>query len=113
MRNWSHFQCKYHMPSLLSQYHSNSTVTLDGTQFVLSSIPRDIEDDGEFRYAMLGPKFASSPGRPAPEARRFIDEYTGPDRPRVYRNAVVLVVPEPSKRQWEIASRLRGSPSVT
>ncbi len=60
---------------------------------VLPSSPRDIEDDGEFRYAILGPKFASSPGRPGPEARRFIDEYTGPDRPRVYRNAVVLVVP--------------------
>src|SRR6266702_5404545 len=60
---------------------------------VLPTSPRDIDDDGEFHYAILGPKFASSPARPAPEARRFIDEYTGPDRPRVYRNAVVLVAP--------------------
>ncbi len=60
---------------------------------VLPASPRDIDDDGEFRYAILGPKFASSPGRPGPEAKRFIDEYTGPDRPRVYRNAVVLVGP--------------------
>ncbi len=60
---------------------------------VLSSSPRDIDDDGKFHYVILGPKCASSPGRPAPEARRFIDEYTGPDRPRVYRNAVVLIVP--------------------
>jgi len=60
---------------------------------VLPSSPRDIDDDGEFRYAILGPKFASSPGRPSPEVKRFIDEYTGPDRPRVYRNALVLVVP--------------------
>ncbi len=60
---------------------------------VLPTSPRDIDDDGEFHYAILGPKFASSPARPAPEARRFLDEYTGPDRPRVYRNAVVLVTP--------------------
>src|SRR6266581_4539170 len=59
----------------------------------LPNSPRDIDDDGEFRYAILGPKFASSPGRPGTEARRFVDEYTGPDRPRVYRNAVMLVVP--------------------
>ena len=56
-------------------------------------VHRDIDDDGEFRYAILGPKFASSPGRPSPEAGRFLVEYTGPDRPRVYRNAIVLVAP--------------------
>lgn len=55
--------------------------------------PRDIEDDGEFHYAILGPKVASESGKPSPEARRFIDETTAPDRPRVYRNAVVLAVP--------------------
>jgi hypothetical protein len=55
--------------------------------------PRDIEDDGEFHFAILGPKAASSPGKPSAEARRFIDEKTGPDSPRVYRNAVVLAVP--------------------
>jgi hypothetical protein len=60
---------------------------------VLSTSPRDIDDDGDFHYVILGPKCASSPGRSAPEARRFIDEYTGPDRPRVYRNTVVLVAP--------------------
>jgi len=35
---------------------------------VMPNSPRDIDDDGEFRYAILGPKFASSPGRPSPEA---------------------------------------------
>lgn len=55
--------------------------------------PKDIEDDGEFHYAVLGPKAVSDPGRPSEEARRFIDETTAPDRPRVYRNAVVLAVP--------------------
>jgi hypothetical protein len=54
---------------------------------------RDIEDDGEFHFAVLDPKAASDPGRPSAEAKRFIDETTGPDRPRVFRNAVVLAVP--------------------
>jgi len=55
--------------------------------------PHDIEDDGNFHYAVLGPKAASESGKPSPDARRFLDETTGPDRPRVYRNAVVLAVP--------------------
>ncbi|MCU0292531.1 MAG: DUF499 domain-containing protein [Thermoanaerobaculaceae bacterium] len=55
--------------------------------------PYDIEDDGEFHFAVLGPRFASESGKPSPDARRFIEETTGPDRPRVYRNAVVLAVP--------------------
>jgi hypothetical protein len=59
----------------------------------LPAKPSDIENDGEFHYAVLGPKAASDPGKPSAEARRFLDETTGPDRPRVYRNAVVLAVP--------------------
>ena len=55
--------------------------------------PHEIEDDGGFHYAVLGPKAASESGKPSPEARRFLEETTGPDRPRVYRNAVVLAVP--------------------
>ncbi|MDI6858017.1 MAG: DUF499 domain-containing protein [Dehalococcoidia bacterium] len=55
--------------------------------------PRDVEDDGEFHYVVLGPRAASESGKPSSEARRFIDETTGPDRPRVYRNAILLVVP--------------------
>ena len=34
-----------------------------------------------------------SPGKPSAEARTFIEQTTAPDRPRVYRNAVVLAVP--------------------
>jgi hypothetical protein len=60
---------------------------------MLPERPRDIEDDGEFHYLLLGPKAASNANRPHPEARRFLDEKTGPDSPRVYRNALVLVVP--------------------
>lgn len=55
--------------------------------------PNDIEDDGEFHFAVLGPKAAAESGKPSPEAKRFLDETTATDRPRVYRNAVVLVAP--------------------
>ena len=60
---------------------------------MLPERPRDLEDDGEFHYAILGPKAASNANRPHPEAGRYLDEKTGPDSPRVYRNAVVLAVP--------------------
>ena len=44
---------------------------------------------------------ASTAGNANKEAKRFIEETTGPDRPRVYRNAVVLAVP--SREGLEIA----------
>jgi hypothetical protein len=59
----------------------------------LPQAPNYIEQDEEFHFAILGPKAASEPGRPSAEARRFLDETTGPDRPRTKRNAVVLAVP--------------------
>jgi len=55
--------------------------------------PRDIADDGEFHFALLGPSATSDSGKPNPQAKRFIDETTAKNRPRVYRNAVVLAVP--------------------
>ncbi len=64
--------------------------------------PKDVEDDGAFHYAVLGPGAASESGKPSPEAKRFLDETTGSDKPRVYRNAVVLV--SPSKDGLELAS---------
>ena len=68
--------------------------------------PRDIENDGEFHYAVLGPKSASESGKPSAEARRFIDDTTAPDRPRSNRNAVVLAVP--SKDGLDVArNRIR------
>lgn len=60
---------------------------------MLPSHPREIGDNGDFHYAVLGPKAASDHGKPSAEARRFLDETTGPDKPRVYRNAIVLVAP--------------------
>lgn len=68
---------------------------------MLPARPADIEDDGEFHYAVLGPKTASN-GKPSAEARRYIDETTGEDKPRARnRNAVVLAVP--SKDGIELA----------
>jgi hypothetical protein len=59
----------------------------------LPARPKDVEDDGAFHYAVLGPSAASESGKPSAEARRFLDETTGSDRPRVFRNAVLLLVP--------------------
>jgi hypothetical protein len=59
----------------------------------LPSNPKDVKDDGAFRYAVLGPRAACDSGRPSPLAKRFLDENTGPDNPRVYRNAVILLCP--------------------
>jgi Protein of unknown function (DUF499) len=63
------------------------------TPHVLPDKPADLRDTGEFHYAVLEPKAASRPGKPSELARRFLTENTGPDYPRVYRNAVVLAVP--------------------
>ena len=60
---------------------------------MLPERPRDVEDDGEFHFAILPPAAVSNAGRPSRAARRFLDETTGPDRLRVRRNAVVLVAP--------------------
>ncbi|MGI6419469.1 MAG: DUF499 domain-containing protein [Thermoguttaceae bacterium] len=57
----------------------------------LPTKPRDIEDDGLFHYAVLPPSAASDSGKPSAEARRFLDETTGPEKPRVFRNAVLLL----------------------
>ena len=67
----------------------------------LPTRPKDVEDDGVFHYAVLGPSAASESGKPSPEARRFLDETSGPEKPRVYRNAVLLLVP--SKDGLELA----------
>lgn len=67
----------------------------------LPSRPRDIEDDGAFHYAVLGLSAASESGKPSTEAERFLDETTGSDKPRVFRNAILLIVP--SKDGLELA----------
>lgn len=59
----------------------------------LPARPRDIEDDGLFHYAILGPSCASESGKPSTEAKRYLDETTGPEKPRVYRNSLILLTP--------------------
>ncbi len=68
----------------------------------LPTRPRDIEDDGQFHYAVLASSAASDSGKPSPDAKRYLDETTGPEKPRVYRNAVLLLTP--SKDGVEVAS---------
>ena len=60
---------------------------------VLPKSPREVADDGSFRYVILGPEAASESGKPSRLATQFLDETTGPNRPRVNRNAVVIAVP--------------------
>lgn len=60
---------------------------------MLPASPREVSDDGSFRYAVLGPAAVSESGKPSALARRFLAETTGADRPRVHRNALVLAVP--------------------
>lgn len=67
----------------------------------LPTRPKDIEDDGAFHFAVLGLSAASESGKPSSEVKRFLNETTGSDRPRVYRNAVLLLVP--SKDGLELA----------
>lgn len=82
---------------LLKEIENCSSLSSDlpeGVKFhMLPDVPRDIEDDGEFHYAVLGPDAVSRPGTPSSSARRFLEQKTGSDSPRVNRNAVILAVP--------------------
>ncbi len=65
-----------------------------GVRFhLLPKAPSDVQDDGEFHFAVLGPSAASAPGRVSAEAIRYLTETTSSERPRVNRNAVVLAAP--------------------
>lgn len=55
--------------------------------------PRDVEDDGDLHFVILGPKAACLPGVASAETKRFIEETTAADRPRVYKNAIVIAAP--------------------
>lgn len=69
---------------------------------LLPTRPRDIEDDGHFHFGVLGPGAASESGKPSVEAKRYLDETTSAEKPRVYRNAVILLAP--SRDGLEVAS---------
>ncbi len=60
---------------------------------VLPVQPSKVDDDGAFHYVTLGPSAASDSGKPSAEARRYLDERSGPEHPRVFRNAILAAVP--------------------
>lgn len=58
--------------------------------------PRDIEDDAQLHFAPLLPEAACEAGHPSTYARRFLTTHTTEEKPRVYRNALLLVAPSQS-----------------
>ncbi len=58
--------------------------------------PRDIEDDARLHLATLEPEAACEAGYPSAYARRFLTTHTSEEKPRVYRNALLLVAPSES-----------------
>jgi hypothetical protein len=62
----------------------------------LSKSPSQVADDGEFHYVVLPLAAACDPGNPSELAQRFWTETTSPEKPRVNKNALVLVAPSPS-----------------
>ena len=112
---------------LLAEVRATKSLTQGTRAFgarvhMLPERPRDVEDDGEFHFAVLPPACVSNAGRPNRAARRFLDETTGPDRPRIRRNAVVLAAPSTDGLEvartrvreylgWDdVQSQLRGQP---
>ncbi len=68
--------------------------------------PADIDDNGELHFVTLGPIAASESGKPSAEAKKYLNEKTGPENPRVFRNALILATP--SKDGIEVArNRIR------
>ena len=59
---------------------------------LLPASPADVQDDDQFRFAILGADAASESGRPSALAKRYLAETTSARRPRVNRNALVLAV---------------------
>lgn len=104
LRQMHHDACRYRVPGelvearLIEEIEKLKSLTAGASGagvkvHTLPNKPANVEDDGDFHFVVLGPKAASEPGKPSPEARRYLDEVTGPHYPRVYRNAILLAVP--------------------
>ncbi len=104
LRQMHHDACTNRVPAesieetLLAEVRRTKSLTQGASAagarvHTLPERPRDIQDDGEFHFAVLGPGAVSDSGKPSAAARRFIDETTAPDRPRTRRNAIVAVTP--------------------
>jgi hypothetical protein len=99
-----HDACRFRVPEEVVEIRlldeigklKNLTTGISGQGVKVHNLPewpKQVEDDGEFHFVILGPKSACVAGNPSAEAKRFIDETTAADRPRVYRNAIVVVAP--------------------
>lgn len=55
--------------------------------------PKDVEDDGQFRYVVLGSRAASDVEKPGAEAVKFLTQHMDESDPRVFKNAVIMAVP--------------------
>lgn len=64
----------------------------------LPQSPRDISDDPQLHYLILGPECAMELGKPLPVvAEAYFNEKTSPQDPRIYRNNILALVPEVSR----------------
>ena len=59
----------------------------------LPKSPADVPDDGKFHYILLGPDAACSSSKPTDLATKFLKERDHADKPRIHRNAVILLTP--------------------
>jgi len=60
---------------------------------LLPSKPSDVEDDGDFHFAILNLDSASSSIDISKVAKRFLEENTGADAPRKFKNSIILALP--------------------
>lgn len=74
------------------------TRTTDGVRaYTLPGAPRDVEENAEFRYLVLGPECAATPEQPVPpEVAAFFLTVSGSNNPRTYKNALVALAPDRS-----------------
>ncbi len=56
--------------------------------------PKDVPNDGDFHYVVLGPTGQSESGKPSSLAVKFCDEVNGSDNPRAAKNAILIVAPD-------------------
>jgi hypothetical protein len=61
--------------------------------YTMPDRPADVADAGNLQLAILGPRFYSEVGKPNKDAVRFLTETTSEERPRINRNAIILVAP--------------------
>jgi hypothetical protein len=71
------------------------TTSEDVPMNTLPLAPRDVPDKPEFRYLLLGPECAVTPGQPvSSEVSAFLTTTSGPTNLRTYKNALVALAPD-------------------